>query len=240
MNSKPSSNAARGSACRVLGLSLLLLLPACEKKAADDADSGSRKPIGKHSRHDRAPLRRTEPPASGTGVAPPEEISFSRYDADPASALAWANGQSDGKERTAALEAIAWRAAVDDLPLAVEALEAMPEGEPRNRLASHLTAEWATRDQDSALVWAMSRSEENERNEALYGWIIATGEHDPARAGTMAADEITPGAAQNRAVISVVQRWTPKDLAAATAWVESFPEGDLKNDAMDALRAVRE
>lgn len=236
------------SVCRLLALSLPFLLPSCEKEQRQGIGGSEPKAL-KVDRSEagqrvssRGQGRLEEPVVTPATPAVPkekiEEKAGKLCETDPAAALQWANGLSDAAEREAALEAIAWRTTLDDLPVAVEALESLPAGMARNRLAAHLVAEWATREPESALEWAKKRGEESERDEALCGWVVATGELSPERAGTLAADEISPGPVQNRAVVSVLQRWAPKDYRAAAVWVAAFPEGSLKNDAQQALDAV--
>jgi hypothetical protein len=167
------------------------------------------------------------------------EAALKFAEEDPAKGLEWAQSIKDQAERTAALRELAWSCANSQLEVAVAAVDQMPPGEDRNKLTAHLAASWATKDSAAALDWAKGRADEDERDEALGGWTVAMGESSPVVAATLAADEIRPGLAQNRAVVAVLQRWAQKDFDAAKDWVDKFPEGHLKDDALRELEASK-
>ncbi|WP_338285538.1 hypothetical protein [Luteolibacter sp. LG18] len=234
----------------VLFAAPLLLLAACDgKKGNDGIDPGKPSHAASASVSGSGrPDRRARPAAVATEVvttagddaAAKRAEEVARYaEKDPAAGLAWAKGLEDERERLAVLEQLSWNCVATDLATALDAAEELPPGDKRKQLMSHLVAEWSVQDQASALAWAKGRSDPDERDEAITGWVTATGEKSPANAATLAADEIRPGAVQNRAVVSVIQRWARADYEEASRWVEDFPDGSLKNDALRELQAVK-
>ncbi|MFD0893584.1 hypothetical protein KBB96_07445 [Luteolibacter ambystomatis] len=227
-----------------------LVLAACDGKKGNDgidpqkpshaasaSASGSGRPD--RERQARPAVVTQEITSSGDEAAAKRATTVARYaQEDPAAGLAWAKAIEDEKERHATLEQLAWSCVTTDLATALDAAEALPAGDKRQQVMSHLVAEWSVQDPAAALQWAKERNDPAERDEAITGWVTATGENSPADAATLAADEIRPGAVQNRAVVSVLQRWARKDYEGASKWVEDFPDGALKDDAMRELQAA--
>lgn len=222
-------------------LLLVLVMGGCEKKRESTEASGN-SPAGVEQRKARTPrspdemARRSEEEQSDGNAE--TALKFSEEDA--AKGLEWAKAITDPEERVAALRDLAWNCAESHLDVAVAAVGEMPPGEDRNKLAAHLAANWATADSSASLEWAKGLADEDERDEALGGWVVAMGESSPIEAATLATHEMRPGAAQNRAVFAVLQRWARKDFNAAKEWVDKFPEGHLKQDALRELDAVKE
>jgi len=228
----------------------LVLLAACDgKKGNDGIDPGKPSHAASASASGSGrPDRRARPAAvvteevtttGGDEAAAKRAETVARYaKEDPEAGLAWAKGIEDENERNATLEQLAWSCVTSDLATAMDAAEALPAGDKRKQVMSHLVAEWSVQDPEAALDWAKGRNDPDERDEAITGWVTATGEKAPANAATLAADEIRPGAVQNRAVVSVLQRWARTDYEGASKWVEDFPDGALKDDAMRELQAA--
>ncbi|MGC4016597.1 MAG: hypothetical protein QM755_19060 [Luteolibacter sp.] len=226
-----------------------LLLAACDgKKGQDGIDPGKSPRTATAggsggSRPERQP-RSAHPvveqiTTDGNEAAVKRAAVVARFVAeDPAAGLEWAKAIKDEQERVATLEQLAWGCATTDLAAAMDAAEELPAGDKRKQVMSHLVAEWSVQDPAAALQWAKSCADPDERDEAITGWVTATGEKAPADAATLAADEIRPGAVQNRAVVSVLQRWARTDYEGASKWVEDFPDGALKDDAMRELQAA--
>lgn len=212
--------------------------PGKPSHAASASASGSGRP--ERDRQARYAVVVTEEITTGNDEAAAKRAAtVARYaEQDPAAGLAWAKAIEDEKERNATLEQLAWSCVTADLATAMDAAEALPAGDKRQQVMSHLVAEWSVQDPGAALQWAKERNDPDERDEAITGWVTATGEKAPADAATLAADEIRPGAVQNRAVVSVLQRWARTDYEGASKWVEDFPDGALKNDAMRELQAA--
>jgi hypothetical protein len=61
---------------------------------------------------------------------------------------------------------------------------------------------------------------------------------NPAEAGRLISEQMSPGQIQSEAAISVLYQWTRQDAAAAMAWAESFPPGDLRERAINEVKNV--
>lgn len=221
---------------RSIALLLLVVLPSCDR----DKDKNDVNPAG----HSRTAVGGSGRPAAGD---PPLSVDqrtklsavANRYsEDDPTAGLVWAKGLKDPAAREAALSEIAWSCTGSNLSSALEAADALSVGDSRSKLAAHLVAEWSQHDAATALDWAKSRQDPEERDEAIGGWVTAMGETAPAQAGTLAVDEIRPGVVQNRSIVAVLQRWAQTDPVAAREWVDEFPEGPVKNDALRELQVA--
>ena len=62
---------------------------------------------------------------------------------------------------------------------------------------------------------------------------------DPVDAARIVAEEMTPGQRQTEAAISVLHQWALRDLDGAATWAFAFPEGALRQRAMDEIKGVR-
>ena len=60
----------------------------------------------------------------------------------------------------------------------------------------------------------------------------------PVKAVDFILQEIPPGESQNEAALSILPKWAMVDFGGAEAWVELFPEGPIRNQAMDELANI--
>ena len=98
-------------------------------------------------------------------------------------------------------------------------------------IAEAAVANWATIAPQAALESVREITDPVLRNSALGSLAISWAQADPHSAATLVADTMEPGPAQDRAVAAIVQRWAQQDPEAAAAWVETFPDGPLKDNA---------
>jgi hypothetical protein len=141
-------------------------------------------------------------------------------------AVQWMRQLPGEGERTDALATAAYEAArtqpIEALTLASE----LPPGESRNDLVIHAASQWAAQAPAEAAQWASRIPDGNLRQRVLAEVATAWGESDPVAAATFA-------------VVGVVQRWAPKQPAAAAAWVAEFPAGTLRDTAIQELAKVQ-
>jgi hypothetical protein len=74
-----------------------------------------------------------------------------------------------------------------------------------------------------------------ERAAALAGIATAWSEQDPIAAATMVLRELPSGRLQADTIVSIVQRWAQQSLDGATEWVNRFPNGDLRDAALECI-----
>jgi hypothetical protein len=157
---------------------------------------------------------------------------------DPHAAIEWAVQQPLGEKRAEVLEAACFEIAN------VNPAEAVALAE-KYALTNHatlasLTPRWAQQDLRAAHAWVLAKPAGGERNElaARVGFVWSATE--PTAAADFVIREIPPGSAQTEAAISVLHQWALRDFAGAKAWVELFPDGEIRQRAMNELAGVRE
>lgn len=158
---------------------------------------------------------------------------------DPGAAWDWALKQPDNDRRVELLEAMCYEIAQDGDPARAVTLA------DNLRLADHgtlanLEQQWAEKDLTAACEWAVAKPAGDEKNELLervaYVWASA----DPENAAQLVVEKMSPGNAQTEAVISVLHQWASRDFKGAMAWAELFPDGQIRQRAMNELSGVRE
>ena len=77
-----------------------------------------------------------------------------------------------------------------------------------------------------------------QRDRLLQRIAFVEAKTDPAEAGRLVSEQMSPGQIQNEAAISVLYQWARQDAAAAQAWAESFPPGDLRDRAINEVKNV--
>ena len=175
-------------------------------------------------------------PAGGYRRFALEAAALAWGDSDPAAAAQWARSLSDEGERTLALTGIAGEAVRTEPLLALELSRFLPET-ARDGIVERATMEWAASDPEAAVEWARGISGEALRAKVIAGIAIIWSDRDPVGGATMAANELPAGRLQADSIVSVVQRWAQQSPAAAAAWVLRFPDGELRDAAMECLAA---
>lgn len=157
---------------------------------------------------------------------------------NPHAAVQWAEPQPAGESRSAVLEAACYQIANIN-PAEAVALAEKYALTNRATLAN-LTAQWAQQDLRAAHAWVLAKPEGDGRNElaARVGFVWSASE--PASAAEFVVREIPPGSAQTEAAISVLHQWALRNFDDAAAWVELFPEGEIRNRAINELAGIRE
>ena len=154
---------------------------------------------------------------------------------DLKAAATWARNLPEGESRTEILAAVGSEAVRSDPLEALRLGIELPTGTAQSDLIQRAAAEWASTDRDSALKWAQQIEDEDLRQRVTEHVAVASAEQDPAGAATIVLQQLSPGEGQDRAVVSIIQRWVQTDPAIASAWVSEFPENALGRDAMDNL-----
>lgn len=103
----------------------------------------------------------------------------------------------------------------------------------------NLTQQWAARNHAAALAWAMDQKAGVTRDRLIQRIAFVQAQSSPADAAWLVVEQIPSGAIQADAAISVLHQWALKDLAAAGAWVQRFPEGALKHRAEQEIQGLQ-
>lgn len=159
----------------------------------------------------------------------------------PAGALAWLENAPEGKQRVAIAEIVCSELAQTN-PVAAVTLAENCLGRSTNSVAQYLldnmTQQWASQDIQAASSWALAKPAGEQRDRLLQRIAFAESKTDPYQAAQLVVNQISPGQTQNEAAMSVLYQWAQQDEAAAQAWAESFPAGDLRDRAIKEVKNV--
>lgn len=160
-------------------------------------------------------------------------------DTDWQKAVGWARKIEEPAERDAVLLQLAYECAADAPEEALKLSRELPPSNERDALVRHAVLQWASKDPDRAAEWARQIEGATLRDQALAAVAIGAASEHPVEAAKLATNELPPGRTQENAIISIVQRWAQTDPAAASQWVETFPDGDLKQVALENLAQAK-
>jgi hypothetical protein len=167
-----------------------------------------------------------------------DQVAIAWANRDSGAAATWARELSTDAEKQKSLCLIAAEAVraapIDALRLATE----LSPGAARDSLIARAAAEWVADDASGATEWARQLPDDSLRCETLAAVAVSLGEREPFRAASLAVRDLPPGRAQSDAVVSIAQRWAQQDPEKAAAWVEQFPEGELRLAAMENVAAI--
>ena len=158
---------------------------------------------------------------------------------DSSAALAWAATLIDANEREVALTDVCLQVAQTNPAEAVKLREQyVPSDVPSPALAN-LAQQWAEKDFSAALAWTLARPPGEQRDQLIAHVAFVQAQTAPLEAANLVVDQMSPGEAQTEAAMSVLHQWGLQDLAAATAWVEQFPEGPVRARATLEIAGIR-
>jgi hypothetical protein len=153
-------------------------------------------------------------------------------ESDAIAAAEWCARLDSGEKRSPWLVRVSSKLAKRDPAAAMAMLE-------EHHLAADPAAtgtvlhHWARRDPDAAAEWISRQADEELRDASWNRIALSLSESDPAKAATLAAENISGEVQQEEAVISVLHQWILRDRKAAAAWVDLFPEGPLRQRAAE-------
>lgn len=153
---------------------------------------------------------------------------------DSAGALEWTASFKDIWTRTVAAEGGVFQLAETDPPEAVRIAELFDLRTSYGTMET-LAQLWATKDLPAALSWARAQPPGEPRDLLLARIALVQAAAEPASAANLVVTELAPGLVQTEAAMSVLHQWALRDVGAAGAWVERFPEGELRTRARQEL-----
>ncbi len=162
---------------------------------------------------------------------------------DAPAALAWAKDSTfafPNDRETAMSTACTWVSYSDPREALQYALEYKVETGAQGMLLQSLTERWAERDMAAVRDWVARQPASEQREKFVEGVARALVQIDPAEGARYVLEQISPGENQNSAALAVLCQWALKDLEGASAWVERFPAGTLRDQAMQQLAATLE
>jgi hypothetical protein len=157
---------------------------------------------------------------------------------DAEGALAAAMKLPAGAERDQALGEVCSGMAQNHPAEAVELAKTLHLDQQPGAVLEHLIQTWATSDVAAAADWVKAQAADGARDGLVTRVAYIQAQSAPAEAANLILDEMPAGPSQNDALLMVVHQWANKDAAAATAWVNEFPQGTLHDRANEELQLV--
>jgi hypothetical protein len=149
-----------------------------------------------------------------------------------ADAAAWAKQLPDSSEQQIALESIADEAVCENPLEALRLAVTLAPSSKIDGIVGRSIAVWTRSAPDEAISWAKQIPDEGWRERAIMSAATTWAESNPVAAANLAITCMRPGALQDRTVIAITQCWVLIDAPGATAWVNQFPEGVLRQAAI--------
>jgi len=160
-------------------------------------------------------------------------IAWSQQDLP--SALAWVEALPEGGAKPQALADLGYEVARTDPVSAMEIATQLPASDSANGLFLHALSQCASADPGTSRQLALALAPGPLRDQALT--IVATvqAKEDGDGAARFAVENISPGPDLDRAVMGVVQLWAQNDLPDVSAWVQTFPDSPIRDQAVQSL-----
>jgi hypothetical protein len=155
--------------------------------------------------------------------------------ADLPAATAWVKSLPAGDTRIAVQTSIAYEAARTDFSAAIEMAAELPDGHMRDALLKQCVRQWVVTDGPAAFAWAREISSTTLRQQLLAAIAVDWAESDPHAAASAAVAELAPGEQRDGCIIGIVQRWSQKEPGPAAEWIGLFPDGTLREIALEHL-----
>jgi hypothetical protein len=176
-------------------------------------------------------------PKSPEGHAALKQVAIAWADTDLPAAAVWVHAMPEGGSKQAVMLALAYEAARTEPVMALELASTIPPARERDDLLVHAISQWAGTHSTNAVAWAMEVPDPDLRQRLVAAVAIASAEQDGTMAATLAANSLGAGEAQDRATVSIVQRWAQTSPSAAASWVSQFPDIPSRDAAVQNLLA---
>lgn len=155
---------------------------------------------------------------------------------DESAAWHWASSLEPAATRDATMMALAYELTRHDPALAFGRAQSIAEGAALLPLIEHIVANWALQDPETAWAEVKNLRDDAQRHAALVSLTTSWAETNPAAAATLAVESLPAGPQQNRAIAAIVQRWTQQDPEGVEQWVTTFPDGPIKENALEHMK----
>jgi hypothetical protein len=167
-----------------------------------------------------------------------EQVALAWADTDLPAATGWVQALPENEGKHTAILALAYETARTEPVAALELTSPLPPTLERDDLLVHAVSQWAGTDSTTAAAWALGVADPTLRERLVAAVAIASAEQDGAAAATLAANALGAGDEQNRATVSIVQRWAQASPQAAASWVSQFPDIPSRAAAVENLMAI--
>ena len=150
-------------------------------------------------------------------------------------ALTWVESLPENETKHQTLANLGYEVARVDPVSAMQMVAQLPASDNANSLLLHSLAQFASVDAEQSQQLALTLPSGSLRDQALATIATVQAGQDGEAAARFAVANIAPGSELNRAVMGVVQLWGQNNFAAASAWVQSFPDSPVRDQAVQSL-----
>ena len=157
---------------------------------------------------------------------------------DLASAERWASRLADGSERDSTVTDVCFQVAQTDARQAIEIALRHGLEAASGAVLENLTQQWAGQDLPAATSWIMEQAPGELRDQMLGRLAYVQSQTQPVAAANLVVEQIPRGPIQDEAVMTVLHQWGMSDLPSATAWVNQFSPGALRDRAEAELQGL--
>ena len=150
----------------------------------------------------------------------------------------WAARLPEASERNLAETNICFQVVQTDARQALEIAERQELLAGPGEVMGNLVQQWAERRPSEAAAWINQQPEGEQRDQMIGRFAYVQSQTEPAAAANLVMEQIPPGPIQEEAAITVLHQWGVRDMASATAWVNQFPPGALRDRAEAELQGL--
>lgn len=166
------------------------------------------------------------------------DIAIVEANRDLADAAAWVMGLPNDASGQAAKAGVAYEAARTDPIQALDLASTLPATPQRDELLVHAASQWAAANFTNAAAWALNVTDPDLRDRLVGAVAVGSAEQNPEASAMLAAQALPPGDGQDRAVVSIVQRWAVHSPQETADWVSQFPQTPAREAAVKQLLSV--
>lgn len=163
------------------------------------------------------------------------QVAIGWANADLTSATEWARTFPEGPERNTVLLDVAYEAARSLPKDALALAELLPAGAERDELLVHAAGQWAAVEPDPAMQWAQSVASPVLQSNLVTAVATTLADRNGGAAAQLIAERLAAGEEQDRAAVSIVQRWAVEDPSSTASWVALFPDTSARAEAVKNL-----
>jgi hypothetical protein len=163
------------------------------------------------------------------------QVAISWANADLSAAMEWAQSLPEGDLRQTAVLGVGYEAARTNAFEALELATGLPPSVQRDELLVHAVKQWTVTDPENAAIWAGQVTDPALRDRLASAVATAAATRDSSAAVSFLSRSVSPGQEQERAAVSIIQRWAQTSPEAAAVWVEQFPDTPVRTVALQSL-----
>lgn len=162
-------------------------------------------------------------------------VALAWSERDMKGSLEWARALPAGDLQSRVLTELGVELARIDPMASMRLAVELPASGSRDGILLHALHQWAGQDAETSQNWTLQLSLGPLREQALAAVATVMANQNGESAARFAVGQLLPGPEQDRAVIGIIQRWAQLDYDPAAAWVASFPQTPLRENAIAVL-----